>query len=68
MRERTRCGVQSTIARGVRFGRKPALDAEMIEYATHLIHAGERPRDVAEKLEVGRSTLYRYLKNAVIQS
>jgi DNA invertase Pin-like site-specific DNA recombinase len=60
--ERTRAGVQAARARGVRLGRRVALNALQLEHAKALIASGESPSAVAHTLKVGRSTLYRSLR------
>lgn len=62
--ERTRAGVQAARARGVRLGRRVALNALQVEHAKALIAAGESPSAVAHTFKVGRSTLYRSLRAA----
>jgi DNA invertase Pin-like site-specific DNA recombinase len=57
--ERTRAGVKAAKTRGVKFGRKPKLTPQQIAHARKLIAQGESPGDVADSLNVGRSTLYR---------
>jgi DNA invertase Pin-like site-specific DNA recombinase len=59
--ERTKAGVVSARARGVKFGRKPKLTRQQIAQARKLIATGERPEDVAVSFKVGRTTLYRAL-------
>ena len=59
--ERTRAGVDAAKGRGVKFGRKPKLTRQQINHARKLIAQGECPRDVADTMKVGRSTLYRAL-------
>ena len=59
--ERTQAGMVAAKRRGVKFGRKPALTAQQIEYARHLIEKGEKAENIAKSLKVGRSTLYRAL-------
>ena len=59
--ERTRAGVKAAKGRGVKFGRKPKLTPQQITHARELIDAGERREDVADLLNVNRTTLYRAL-------
>ena len=61
IQERTRSGVRAAQARGVRVGRKAALDDQALKEAVRLLHQGEKPEVIARKLGCGRSTLYRYL-------
>lgn len=59
--ERTRAGMESAKERGVRFGRRPAIDEEILREALYLINSGMKVKDTASQIGVGRSTLYRYL-------
>jgi len=59
--ERTRAGVKAAQHRSVRFGRKPKLTRQQIDYARELIDDGQRREDVAALLRVDRTTLYRAL-------
>ena len=68
IRERTRAGVKSAMARGVRFGRKPRLSAAQIAEAREATAKGASIAVLAEKYGVGRSTMYRHLRaNAVFR-
>ena len=58
--ERTRAGMAAAKARGVKFGRRPALDGETFREALFLRGQGMAVSDVATHIGVGRSTLYRY--------
>ena len=60
--ERTSSGRAAARAKGVRFGRPPALSAEQITLARQLIEDGQKPRAVAQVLKVHRATLYRALE------
>ena len=59
--ERTKAGIEAAKERGVKFGRRPALNGEELCEALSLIGDGMRVSDVANQLEVGTSTLYRYI-------
>ena len=59
--ERTSSGRAIAKAKGVRFGRPPALSAEQITLARQLIEDGQKPRAVASMLKVHPATLYRAL-------
>ncbi len=59
--ERTEAGIRAAKARGVRFGRKRAIDKIMLTGAIELQRTGKPIPEIAEVLGVGRSTLYRYL-------
>lgn len=61
--ERTSAGRIAAKARGVRFGPSPALSAEQIAHARHLINEEKKPAvEVARLLKVHRATLYRALR------
>ncbi|NQX99165.1 MAG: recombinase family protein [Flavobacteriales bacterium] len=60
--ERTKEGIRNAILKGKKLGR-PALDPELIQSALKLIKAGVSPTNTAKQLGIGRSTLYRELKN-----
>ena len=59
--ERTREGMKAARARGVRPGPPPKLSLKQIEHARRLIEKGDRREDVADILNVSRTTLYRAL-------
>lgn len=59
--ERTSGGRAAAKAKGVRFGRPPALSAEQIGLARQLVEEGQNPRAVAQILKVHPATLYREL-------
>ena len=60
--ERTSVGRAAALARGVRFGPRPALNAEQIVHARRLIEEEGRPvTEAARILNVHRATLYRAL-------
>ncbi|MCR6727796.1 recombinase family protein [Agrobacterium fabrum] len=59
--ERTSAGRVAAKAKGVRFGRPPALSPEPITVAQKLIAEGQSPRLVASMLKVHPATLYRHL-------
>jgi DNA invertase Pin-like site-specific DNA recombinase len=61
--ERTRAGITAAKRRGVRLGRKPKLTTQQIVHARDLINGGDSPSNVARLLGVGRSTLYRALRD-----
>lgn len=60
--ERTSSGRAAAKAKGVRFGRPPALSAEQIALARQLIEGGQNPRAVAQVLKVHPATLYRAIE------
>jgi DNA invertase Pin-like site-specific DNA recombinase len=59
--ERTSAGRVVAKAKGVRFGRPPALSVEQIAHARQLIKDDTKPAEVARLLGVHRATLYRAL-------
>lgn len=61
--ERTRAGMAAAKERGVKFGRKPALSGEELQEALFLIRQGMSVEDTADQMGIGRSTLYRYVKD-----
>ncbi|OYW61622.1 MAG: resolvase [Rhizobiales bacterium 12-68-15] len=66
--ERTSAGRVAAKAKGVRFGRPPALSAEQIAHARQLINGDMKPAEVARLLGVHRATLYRALDGASAES
>jgi DNA invertase Pin-like site-specific DNA recombinase len=62
IRERTTAGLAAARARGRNGGRPPVLDPSQVELAREL-YASRRytTAEIARRLKVGRSTLYRYL-------
>jgi len=62
--ERTSAGRAAAKAKGVRFGRPPALSAEQIAHARELISEDKKPTEVARLLCVHRAALYRALERA----
>jgi DNA invertase Pin-like site-specific DNA recombinase len=66
--ERTRAGVNAAKRRGVKFGRKRKLTPQQIAHAQKLIDDGQRREDVADLLNVNRTTLYRALAGQALLS
>ncbi len=60
--ERTRAGIAAAKARGVEFGRRPALKDKELQEALFLRAQGVTIQTIANRLGVGRSTLYRHLR------
>ncbi|MEQ1789330.1 MAG: recombinase family protein [Rickettsiales bacterium] len=61
IKERTKAGRASAMARGVKMGRKPKLSPQQIHHARELIEHGKPAKEVAKLLGVGLATLYRVL-------
>lgn len=61
IRERQAEGIAAAKKRGVYKGRKPALDSEQIENARQLKTEGVAVTEIARRLGVHRSTIYRVL-------
>ena len=60
--ERQAEGIKSALARGVKFGAKRKMTDEQVLEAVEMQKNGEfTNQQIAEKFEVGRSTLLRYL-------
>jgi DNA invertase Pin-like site-specific DNA recombinase len=59
--ERTEAGMRAAKARGVRFGRRRTLDEEGLSDAIALQRSGMPIPEIAKKMGVGRSTLYRHI-------
>lgn len=62
IKERTNAGLAAAKARGVRLGRPTVLTTEQIRHAALLVGGGVAVGDVAASLNVGKSTLYRALR------
>ncbi|MEM9422498.1 MAG: recombinase family protein [Pseudomonadota bacterium] len=60
---RTKQGMAAAQARGAKVGRRPALDMSECEEALFLMKCGMPISDVAARLGVGRSTMYRYAQS-----
>jgi DNA invertase Pin-like site-specific DNA recombinase len=61
IRERQQQGIALAKARGAYRGRKP-VDSERLEEAKRRIASGIPKTKVAKDLKIGRTTLYKYLK------
>jgi len=57
--ERTGAGRAAAQARGIRFGRPPALNADQMRLARRLLTEGMPAREIAATLGVHRATIYR---------
>ncbi len=60
--ERTNAGIRAAQRRGVKCGRKPSLTPRQVTHAREQIEGGKAPREVAALLNVGRTTLWRALR------
>lgn len=58
--ERTKAGRDAAKARGVKFGRKPSIDAGKV---IQLKSEGLGATEIAKKLDIGRASVYRILKS-----
>jgi DNA invertase Pin-like site-specific DNA recombinase len=59
--ERTRAGLASARARGVKLGRKPKLSPSKLREARKLVSNGTSVEKAAKRFRVSRSTLYHHL-------
>ncbi len=65
IRERTLAGLAAAKERGSRSGRKPSLDADDVAAAVALLKKGDLTvNEIARRLSVAPSTLYRYIPSA----
>lgn len=65
IRERTVAGLAAAQERGARPGRKPSLDADDVAAAKALLKKGHLTvNEVARRLNIAPSTLYRYIPSA----
>ena len=58
----TRAAVRAARARGVRFGRRPALDDEQMARARQLVSEGATPKEVADSLGMHRNTVLKWVR------
>ena len=58
IRERTRAGLDSAVARGRRGGRRPVVTEEKLHRARTLIAQGLTVREAAARIKVGKTALY----------
>ena len=61
IRERQAEGIARAKARGVYTGRKPALNPAQIKQAQQWVNQGIPKAEIARRLHIGRTTLYKYL-------
>lgn len=60
---RTKLAMQAAKSRGAKFGRKPVIDAESLERISFHLTQNKSVAEIATLLGIGRSTLYRHLKD-----
>lgn len=60
IKERTRAGVKSAMARGVKFGVEPLLTPAQIKRAQAMRDKGKSAREIAEVLGCSHSTIYNW--------
>lgn len=61
IRERTRAGLKAAAARGRKGGRRPIITADIVDKAKILTGQGLSVREAAQRLRIGKSTLYNAL-------
>ena len=61
--ERTKEGLSAAKLKGIKGGRPKKLDNDKILLARKMLSSGKTISDVAKHLNIGRNTLYRYLKS-----
>ena len=59
--ERIRSGMQSAKARNIPLG-APKLESKVIKMALKMYDTGFKPKEICQTVGIGRSTLYKYLK------
>ena len=64
--ERTRDGIAAARAKGKQPGRQP-LDMSKVDAAIKLVEARISPTEAARQLGIGRSTIYREMRRALLQ-
>lgn len=62
--ERVGAGIAAAKVRGVKMGRRPALNRSRLALARKLVAEGQSPAAVARLLRVGRATIYRAIKQS----
>ncbi|OYQ37818.1 hypothetical protein CHU95_00465 [Niveispirillum lacus] len=64
IRERTRAGLDSAIARGRRGGREPVVNDDKLRRAKTFFAQGLTVRDAAARVKVGKTALYAAMDNS----
>ena len=60
--ERTRAGIAAAAARGRKGGRKPVITEDKLKRARSMVGTGLTVREIATRLKVGKTTLYKALR------
>ena len=63
IRERQAEGIKKTLAKGVKFGRRPKLDATQERKVVALVESGQEKTAVAKKFGISRDTVYRIMRD-----
>lgn len=66
--ERTKAGRAAAMARGVKMGPKFKLSSHPAKHAQELMQQGKLPKEVAQLLNISRSTLYRYIGRSAVKT
>ena len=61
LQQRTKAGLEAARKRG-RLGGRPAIDADTKRRIIKLFESGESATDIAKEYRIGRSTIYKILK------
>ena len=64
--ERTRAGLAAAKSRGVRLGRQSTITARQLRNAKALRQSGMSVTAIAKRISVGRSTLYRHMRDTLV--
>lgn len=60
--DRQKEGIRKALAKGVKFGPKPAVDDEKLQQIVAMLQAGKNKAEIARELGLSRQTLYKALK------
>lgn len=63
IQQRTKAGLEAARKRG-RIGGRPAIDSDTKRRIVKLFESGESANDIAKEYAIGRSTVYKVLKNS----
>lgn len=61
IRERQAEGIKKALAKGIKFGRRPKLDAETRQQVVAMVAAGNQKAKVASHFNISRPTVYKIL-------